>query len=156
MGCRRNAPVLNHRWVVGLARDSLCPLASGRSLPIFVLARFTPSNGFTGNPDRQVTMEPSCHPHTMASRNLFWISILRPFPKGRSYRPDITRRWRTSKADRPRSQRWHAPFCEKRESLSSVQIPLLSSIALDHISATNPAKPLAHSLLNFAPIQLHS
>src|SRR6266436_9174488 len=141
MGCRMNAAVLNQRWVVGLARDSLWPLASGRSLPIFVLARFTPSNGFTGNPDRQVTMEPSCHPPTMASRNLFWMSILRPLPKGRSYRPDITRRWRTSKADRPRSQRWHAPFCEKSESLSSVRIPLVSSMDLDHVYATRAVNP---------------
>src|SRR6266851_4460030 len=111
----------------------LCPEASGRSLPIFVLARFTPANGLIGNPARQVVMPPTCHPPATASRTLLWISIFRPLPKGRSYSPDTTRRWRLSKADSPRSQSMHLPSCENSVSLSDVRIPLVVSMDFDQV-----------------------
>src|SRR5450432_1560966 len=86
-----NAAVLNHSAVVGLLRDWLTPVAFGRSTPIFVLARFTPSVGFTGNPERHVMIEPSCQPPNRPFANLFRMSSFLPAPAGRSYRPEITR-----------------------------------------------------------------
>src|SRR5258708_30809876 len=132
MGCRTNAAVLNHWLVVGFASDTLWPVASGRSLPIFVLARFTPSVGLTGKPERQVTIDPSCHPPATASRNLFSSPTLRPFPKGRSYSPETTRRCALLNAESPRSHRWQYPDCQNSVSLSEVRIPLVSSIDSDH------------------------
>src|SRR6266404_5928855 len=111
----------------------LWPLASGRSLPIFVFARFTPAVGFTGNPARQVVLPPTCHPPATASRKPFWIFIFFPLPKGRSYNPDITSRWRLSKADSPRSQSMHLPSCENRVSLYDVRIPLVVSMDFDQV-----------------------
>src|SRR5476649_2292823 len=154
-GCSANAAVLNHSAVVGLARDWLTPVAFGRSTPMLVLARFTPSVGFIGNPDRQVTMEPSCQSPSRAFTNLLRMLSFLPVPAGRSYSPDITRRFRLSNADRPRSQRRQLPFCEKRESLSSVRTPLVSSIDFDHVYATRAVSPWENRLVNFDPSELY-
>src|ERR1700730_17018007 len=115
---------------------------------MFVLSRFMPSPALIGNPDRQVMMEPSCQSPSRAFTNLFRISSFLPVPAGRSYRPDITRRCRLSNADRPRSQRRQLPFCEKRESLSSVRTPLVSSIDFDQVYATNAVTPLEERFVN--------
>src|SRR5476651_546914 len=80
-GCSANAAVLNHSAVVGLARDWLTPVAFGRSTPMLVLARFTPSVGFIGNPDRQVTMEPSCQSPSRAFTNLLRMLASYPYPQ---------------------------------------------------------------------------
>src|SRR5258708_30901564 len=121
---------------------------------MFVLARFTPSVAFTGNPDRQVTMEPSCQSPTTAFTNLFRMSSILPVPAGRSYRPESTMRCRLSNADRPRSQRRQLPFCEKRESLSSVRTPLVSSMDFDHVYATRAVTPWEKCFVNFDPREL--
>src|SRR4029077_19555344 len=146
--------VLNHFAVVGLARDWLTPVVSGRSTPMLGLALLTPSVGFIGNPDRQVTMEPSCQPPRTASRNLFCMSLDLPLPTGRSYRPDMTSRWRLSKADSPRSQRRQLPFWEKSESLSSVRTPLVSSMDFDHVYPTSAVRPCEKRLVSFDAIEL--
>src|SRR5258708_18166507 len=132
----------------------LWPDASGRSTPIFVLARFWPALGLTGNPDRQVTMEPSCQPPATASRNRFRMSIFRPLPNGRSYSPETTRRWRLSKADSPRSQRWQLPFCQNSVSLSEVRIPLVSSMDFEHVYETRAVTPFEKRFVNLDPIEL--
>src|SRR5216684_1927368 len=100
---------------------------------MFVLARFTPAVGFTGNPARHVEMPPICQPPTIASRNLFLMPIFRPSPNGISKSPEIPRRWRLSKAEGPRSQSMHLPSCENNVSLSEVRMPLVVSIDFDQV-----------------------
>src|SRR5260370_7798940 len=109
-GCSLTRAVLNHSGVVGLDRDGLPPVAFGRSTPMFVLARFTPSVAFTGNPDRQVIIEPSCQSPSTAFTNLFRMSSILPVPAGRSYRPHRTIRSRLPNAYTPPPQRRQVPF----------------------------------------------
>src|SRR5258707_586870 len=121
---------------------------------MFVLARLVPAVGLIGNPDRQVTIEPSCHPPATAFRTGFRMSSFRPLPAGRSYSPDSTKRCRLSKAERPRSQRWQLPFCQNSVSLSDVRIPLVSSMDFDHVYDTSAVTPYEKRLVNFEPNEL--
>src|SRR4051812_10132432 len=107
---------------------------------MLVLARFTPADGLIGKPARHVVMPPNCHPPITASSSPFSIFSLRPRPTGRSYSPEITRRWRLSNAEGPRSHNMHRPSCENSVSLSEVRMPLVVSIDLDQVYETSAVK----------------
>lgn len=57
--------------------------------------------------------------------------FFRPLPMGKSYDPDVTSRWRLSKANGPRSQSMHRPSWENSVSLSEVRMPLVVSMDFD-------------------------
>src|ERR1700676_108146 len=119
--------MLNHSPVVGLPRLVLAPVALGRSFPTAVLERSTPSAMYSGKPLEKVTMELSSQPPAIPLTTP-WFRYRRPLPNGGSYSTELTKRWRESKIERPRSQLRQVLSCGCTPSVPMVRTPLPSSI----------------------------